>query len=146
MHKILIVDDTREIRNLIRLSLPFSEFHMEEAENGMDAMRLIHDWHPDLVLLDIVMPGGIDGLQVCREVKQDVQLQETVVVMLTVLGQLHDIEAGRAAGADSYIVKPFSPTVLVSQIRRILKSRPGSSHDAPLPWPARAELNRKTSD
>jgi two-component system phosphate regulon response regulator PhoB len=129
MHKILVVDDSREIRNLIRLSLPYSEFRIEEAENGTDAMRLIHAWRPDLVLLDVVMPGHVDGLQVCREVKQDALLRETIVVMLTVLGQQHDIEAGRAAGADAYIVKPFSPTVLVSQTRRILKDHPHAGHN-----------------
>ncbi len=128
MYKILIVDDSREIRNLIRLTLPFSEFRLEEAENGADAMRLIRAWRPDLVLLDIVMPGGINGLQVCQEIKLDPYLQRTIVVMLTVLGQSYDIEAGRAAGADSYIVKPFSPTLLVAQIRQILKSR---MHDEP---------------
>lgn len=123
MHKILIVDDKRDVRNLIRLSLPFDEFQTMEAENGKDALSLTRDWHPELVLLDILMPGDLDGFQVCREIKQDQKLQQTLVILLTALGLPSDIEKGQAAGADSYIVKPFSPSELASTIRHLLSMR-----------------------
>ena len=123
MHKILIVEDKRDVRNLLRLTLPFDEFQTREADNGADALPLIRDWHPDLVLLDILMPGSMNGLDVCREVKGDQQLRDILVILLTALGQKSDIENGTATGADAYIVKPFSPSELLAVVRPLLKTR-----------------------
>lgn len=123
MHKILIVEDKRDVRNLLRLTLPFDEFQTREADNGADALPLIRDWHPDLVLLDILMPGSMNGLDVCREVKGDQQLRDILVILLTALGQKSDIENGTATGADAYIVKPFSPSELLAVVRHLLKAR-----------------------
>lgn len=123
MHKILVVDDMREVRNLIRLSLPFDEFQTMEAENGKDALSLARDWQPDLVLLDILMPGDLDGFQVCREIKQGRLHPAPLVILLTALGSKNDIDNGHSAGADAYVVKPFSPSELANTIRHLLSTR-----------------------
>lgn len=121
MKKVLIVDDNREIRNLVRLSLPFAEFQSQDTDNGSDAVRLIKEWRPDLVLLDIMMPGELDGLQVCQQVKQDAAVKDTIIVLLTALGSSGDIQEGYSVGANAYIVKPFSPSELATKVRQLLE-------------------------
>lgn len=117
-YKLLVVDDNAEVRNLLRLTLSFGDYEIREATNGMDALATIQEWRPDIVLLDVMMPGEKDGLQVCREVKQDPELKDTYIAMLTARGQAQDIEAGGDAGADTYLIKPFSPLVLSSVVSR----------------------------
>lgn len=119
MKKLLIVDDKAEVRNLLRLTLASDDHVTREADNGLDALQLIRDWRPDIVLLDIMMPGEIDGLEVCNRVKQDPALRKTIVAMLTARGQESDLQAGQAVGADAYLVKPFSPTQLITMVNRL---------------------------
>lgn len=115
-YKLLLVDDNHEVRNLIRLTLSFGIYELKETNNGVDALRIINEWQPDLVLLDIMMPGEKDGLQVCREVKKDLALKNTLIVILSARGQKQDIQEGKDAGADAYLIKPFSPHELRSLI------------------------------
>lgn len=111
-YKLLIVDDNAEVRNLLRLTLSFDDYQIREATNGVDALAIIEEWRPQMVILDIMMPGEKDGLQVCNEVKNNADLKHTFIAMLTARGQTADIEDGVNAGADTYLIKPFSPTVL----------------------------------
>jgi CheY-like chemotaxis protein len=122
-HKILVVDDNAEVRNLLRLTLSFGDYSVREASNGVDALNLIREWRPDIVLLDIMMPGEKDGLQVCREVKQDEEIKDTFIAMLTARGQKQDMQEGNNAGADAYLIKPFSPTELNKMVNHFTLSR-----------------------
>jgi len=116
MKKILIVDDHADIRRLIRMTLEFEDYDIYEAEDGATALLLAEALRPDLVLLDVMMPGDLDGLAVCRRIKGDPLLQGPGVILLTARGQAQDCEAGRLAGADAYLVKPFSPLQLIDVI------------------------------
>jgi CheY-like chemotaxis protein len=122
-HKLLAVDDNVEVRNLLRLTFSFGDYSIREASNGVDALTLIREWHPDIVLLDIMMPGEKDGLQVCREVKQDEEIKDTFIAMLTARGQKQDMQDGIDAGADAYLIKPFSPMELNKMVTRFTLSR-----------------------
>lgn len=119
MHKILVVDDHMDIRKLMRITLA-REFDMLEAENGDIALEVIRRERPKLVLLDIMMPGKLDGLGVLEAVKSDPELKDICIVMLTARGQVKDYEEGMLRGADGYFIKPFSPLQLLAFIRERL--------------------------
>ena len=113
---ILIVDDHADIRRLIRMTLEFEDYEIHEASNGMEALRCIDACRPDAVLLDVMMPGGLTGLGVCRSIKASPALAGVKVLLLSARGQASDREAGLQAGADAYLVKPFSPLQLIEQL------------------------------
>lgn len=117
--KVLLVDDNAEVRNLLRLTLASEPYELQEASNGAAALELMRAWKPDIVLLDIMMPGEKDGLQVSREIRQEPALQDVYIAMLTARGQQQDIHEGMKAGANAYIIKPFSPIELRKQMQRI---------------------------
>lgn len=119
MARILLVDDHSDIRRLIRITLGKS-FDVLEAEDGVTGLDLARETRPDLVVLDIMMPGRLDGLQVLDAIKADPALAHTRVIMVTARGQTSDYEAGMARGADAYFIKPFSPLQLVACIKEIL--------------------------
>lgn len=122
-YKLLLVDDNAEVRNLLRLTLSFGDYNIREVTNGVDALAIIREWRPDIVLLDVMMPGEKDGLQVCREVKQDEALKDTFIAMLSARGQKQDMQEGADAGADSYLIKPFSPMELSKLVSRFATQR-----------------------
>lgn len=122
MKRVLIVEDQSDIRKLIRMTLEFNDFEIHEAPDGASGLRLAQALHPDLVLLDVMMPGELDGLQVCRQLKSDPATQHIKAVLLTARGQARDRDAGEVAGADEYLVKPFSPLQLIETIERLLAS------------------------
>lgn len=119
MNKILLVDDHSDIRRLIRITLGKS-FEVMEAEDGVTGLEIARRQKPDLVVLDIMMPGELDGLQVLDAIKADPELANTRVIMVTARGQTHDYEAGISRGADAYFIKPFSPLQLVACIKETL--------------------------
>jgi CheY-like chemotaxis protein len=122
LHKILIVDDQPDIRKLIVMTMEAEGFDLYEAANGEDAWQIAQTLRPRVVLLDVMMPGGLDGYQVCEKIKGDPMLQsETKVVLLTARGQLTDVARGKAAGCDAYLVKPFSPLELLDTVDRLVR-------------------------
>src|SRR5579859_2493398 len=122
MKKILIVDDQAAVRELVGVTLEIGPYQIFEAANGDEALRLAQAELPDLILLDIQMPGGkLDGLQVCRILKNDEATRNIRIVLLTAKGQEWDKQAGQDAGADGYFVKPFSPLDLMDTVESILK-------------------------
>ncbi len=120
MKRVLIVEDQADIRKLIRMTLEFEPYEIHEAANGTDGLRLAVEVQPDLILLDVMMPGELDGLQVCARVRALPALQATRVVLLTARGQTQDRDAGQEAGADEYLIKPFSPLQLIETIERLM--------------------------
>lgn len=117
----LIVDDQPDIRKLILLTMESDDFQLHEADNGVDALRLAHNLRPEVILLDVMMPGGLDGYQVCEKIKADEVLRhKTKVILLTARGQRTDIERGHSVGCDAYLVKPFSPIELLDTVDRLL--------------------------
>ncbi len=117
----LIVDDQPDIRKLILMTMESEDFQLHEADNGVDALRLAQNLRPAVVLLDVMMPGGLDGYQVCEKIKTDEVLRHvTKVVLLTARGQRTDIERGQLAGCDAYLVKPFSPIELLDTVDRLV--------------------------
>ncbi len=116
MKKILIVDDNADVRRLIRIALG-KTFAIFEAEDGVSGLQKARDLYPDLIVLDIMMPGKMDGLQVLDAIRADPGLKVIRVVLVTAKGQVGDAEIGMQHGADAYFVKPFSPLQLTAFIR-----------------------------
>jgi two-component system phosphate regulon response regulator PhoB len=121
MKKILIVDDQPEVRELVSVTLEIGPYKILTAENGNQALAVARAELPDLMLLDIQMPGGtLDGLDVCRALKSDPRTKHIHVIMLTAKGQDWDKQAGNNAGADDYFVKPFSPLELMNKVESVM--------------------------
>jgi len=113
--KLLVADDKSELRKLIRITFAGDDCRIVEADNGEDAIRLIQSEKPQIALIDIMMPG-IDGLEVCRRVRADAALATTRLILVTARGQQTDVMEGIKAGADDYIIKPFSPESLRQRV------------------------------
>ena len=126
--KILVVDDEPPIREMIRLALELDGNHCLEAGSATEALPLIVDERPDLILLDWMMPE-ISGLELLRRLKRDEGTQEIPVIMLTAKTEEQSAVNGLDAGADDYINKPFRPRELLSRIRAILR-RSDKSNDS----------------
>ncbi len=118
--KILIVEDQTDLRKLVRMTLEFGDVEIHEAENGAEGLRLAGALRPDLVLLDVMMPGALDGYQVCQRIKADPRLKGVKVVLLTARGQQTDLEHGQKVGSDAYLVKPFSPLELIDKVEELI--------------------------
>ena len=119
MTTILVADDEPPILELIRFTLEDDRVRVVEARDGLEALRLAQAVRPELCFLDVRMPG-LDGLAVCRLLRQDPGLAGSRIVMLTAASQEADRVRGLAAGADGYLTKPFSPLVLFSLVRSLL--------------------------
>ena len=120
MKRILIVEDQPDIRELVRMTLEMEDFEVHEAENGDIGLQMAARLNPDLMLLDVMMPGSVDGLGVCERIKANAAHRRTKVVMLSARSQDADRQAGRRAGADAYLSKPFSPRQLLDVIGRVI--------------------------
>lgn len=116
---VLVVDDQADIRKLVRMTLAISDAEVYEADSGESSLKMTTSLRPHVVLMDVMMPGEIDGYEACRRIKDDPNLTETAVVILTARGQQSDLEAGEAAGADAYLVKPFSPLQLLDTVNQL---------------------------
>jgi DNA-binding response OmpR family regulator len=116
---ILVVDDDPDIRELVQLKLDLSGFTTVAADDGETALRLVADARPDLVVLDVMMPG-LSGFAVCERLREDPATARLPVILLTAKAQESDLERGFAAGATDYLVKPFSPRELVSRVNAAL--------------------------
>lgn len=119
--KLLIVEDQPDIRNLIRATLEFEDYEIHEAQDGRSGLDKFVALRPDVALLDIMMPGEIDGLQLCERIKKNANGSRTCVILLSARGQKADVELGLKAGADAYLVKPFSPLELIETVEANLK-------------------------
>lgn len=118
--KVLIVEDQEDIRKLIRMTLEFEDYELFEAEDGQSGLTKAETARPDLILLDVMMPGELDGYQVCEHVKKSPDLKHIKVILLTARGQQTDLEQGKQSGSDAYLVKPFSPLELIDTVEALL--------------------------
>jgi DNA-binding response OmpR family regulator len=118
--KILVVDDNIQMRTLLRITFSIKpEYEVIQAENGADALDIIRTQHIDIMFLDIMMPGEIDGVGVCKFVKASEEYKSCFIVLLSARGQKADIELGLSMGADMYLTKPFSPISLLELVERL---------------------------
>ncbi len=118
MKKLLIADDDDGVRSLVRMTLQADTYEILEARDSDQALALAREHRPDLIFLDVMMPG-ISGFEVCRRLKADPVTAEITVIMLTAQAQERDREEGVAAGADDYFTKPFSPVGLLYKVEEV---------------------------
>jgi len=122
--KILVVDDEENIRELVRYNLAQEGYQVTTVGSGEEALQQARSQVPELIILDLMLPG-IDGLDVCRALKNGSKTAHIPIVMLTVKGEESDIVIGLELGADDYITKPFSPKVLLARIKAVLRRKKG---------------------
>ena len=120
---VLIVDDEPMARTLLRLMLVRSGYEVIEAEDGYDALRKVGENNPDLVILDIMMPG-LDGIKVCSTIRQELNKQDLPIILLSAKGDMNSIQGGLKVGANKYLTKPVSPEDLARHVREILDNSP----------------------
>jgi two-component system phosphate regulon response regulator PhoB len=119
---ILVVDDEDDILELVRYNLEKAGYRVTCSASGGDAVKAARGNVPDLVVLDLMLPG-LDGLEVCTLLKNDPKTRDAAIVMLTARGEEPDIVRGLELGADDYITKPFSPRILLARIQAVLRRR-----------------------
>ena len=119
MAKILIAEDERDIRDLITFSLRFAGYEVIPTTNGEEAFQTAMKERPDLVLLDVRMPR-MTGYEACQQIKAEQSIQHIPVVFLSAKGQENEVKTGIEAGAEEYILKPFSPDQLIERVQAIL--------------------------
>ena len=117
---ILLVDDDPDIREFISFNLDKEGFKVETAKNGVEGVELCKKYKPDLVLLDVMMPG-MDGIEACELIRATPEIANTLIAFLSARGEDYSQVAGFESGADDYITKPIRPKVLVSRIKALLR-------------------------
>src|SRR5262249_31895417 len=118
--EVLVVEDEPDIRRLVVLHLERDGFRCRAVANGLDALREAKGNVPDLVVLDLMLPG-LDGLEVCRRLRSDATTAAVPIIMLTAKSAEVDRVVGLEVGADDYVAKPFSPKELVARVRAVLR-------------------------
>jgi len=128
--KILVIEDEEDILALVHFNLVRAGFRVECAMCGEEGFQKARDHQPDLIVLDLMLPG-MDGLEVCRRLRKSPDTKGCPIIMLTAKGEETDIVQGLEIGADDYLPKPFSPQVLLARVRAMLRrhARAESSHD-----------------
>jgi DNA-binding response OmpR family regulator len=119
VRKVLIADDEHNIRHILDFSLHAEGFDVISAENGEDAFTLAVNEIPDLIILDVMMPGR-GGIETCKVLKEDDRTADIPVILLTAKSTREDRDIGKAAGADGYITKPFSPQNVIDSVQSLL--------------------------
>lgn len=120
MESILIIDDEDDIREILQYNLQKDGFKVYQASNGMGGIKIAQDKVPDLVLLDVMMPG-MDGIEVCEELRANATTKNIRICFLTARSEDYSQIAGFDAGADDYVSKPIKPKLLISRIKAILR-------------------------
>jgi DNA-binding response OmpR family regulator len=123
MTAILVADDDVDIRDLVAFKLEQAGYDVTAVDDGLTALTAARLGSPDLVLLDVMMPG-LSGIDVCRELRGDPLTAKLPIILLTARAQEGDVEVGFGAGADDYVVKPFSPRELLTRVEAVLARTP----------------------
>ena len=137
--RILIIEDEPDIRELLQYALEREGFEVTLASDGSAGLQMVRKQAPDLLLLDLMLPG-LDGLEICRRLKGDPTTRAIPVVMVTAKGDEADIVLGLGLGADDYVPKPFSPKEVVARVRAVMRRAENSSADANIRVVVRGEL------
>ena len=119
-YTVLVIEDEPDIRELIEFNLKKYDYNVLLANNGEKGLKDARSYEPDLILLDLMLPG-IQGIDVCRVIKSDENIKNTPIIILSALGQEEDIVLGLEAGADDYVSKPFSLEILNARIKTVLR-------------------------
>ena len=132
---ILIVEDEEDILELVKYNLAKEGYRVVGTTSGEDALKLARLNQPDLMILDLMLPG-LDGLEVCKILKNEPKTSHIPIIMLTAKGEESDIVTGLEVGADDYIPKPFSPKVLIARVRAVIrrKSKESANDTAPVKY------------
>ncbi len=117
---ICIVEDEEDIRDILAVQLKREGYTPVSAATGEEGVSLIREHKPQLILLDLMLPG-MDGLDVCRTIRQDKELRDIPIIMISARGEEADIITGLEMGADDYVAKPFSPRVVISRMKSVLR-------------------------
>ncbi len=128
MANVLVVDDEEPILELLKFNLEKEGYKVSSAKNGAEALASLQKEIPDLVVLDVMLPG-MDGLEVCRQMRQYAKFSDIPVIMLTAKGEEIDKIVGLELGADDYMTKPFSPRELIARIKARLRRVKNHEHD-----------------
>jgi DNA-binding response OmpR family regulator len=118
---LFIIDDDRTMIDLLRLTFTYSDYDIHEAMCAEEALRQIKVVIPNTILLDVMLPGEMNGFQLCKTIKSDPELKHIRIILLSARGQKTDLELGGENGADAYIVKPFSPSRLLETIKNSMR-------------------------
>ena len=119
-YTVLVIEDEPDIRELVEFNLKKYDYNVLLANNGEKGLKDSRSYEPDLILLDLMLPG-IQGIDVCRVIKSDENIKNTPIIILSALGQEEDIVLGLEAGADDYVSKPFSLEILNARIKTVLR-------------------------
>lgn len=119
---ILVVDDEEDILELVSYNLSREGYQVHRAATGEEGLESVRTTLPDLVVLDLMLPG-VDGLEVCKQIKADSRTSHIPIIMLTAKGDEADMVTGLELGADDYVPKPFSPRVLLARVKTVLRRR-----------------------
>ena len=138
---ILAVDDDPEVLGTLSRALTRDGFEVGRATSGLEALRMLAARRPDLIILDIIMPG-LDGLTVCRRIRADNRYNDLAILFLTARGQTDDVVAGLDVGGDDYVVKPFELAELTARVRALVRR----GQRFPVHLAARRERHRRQRD
>lgn len=117
---VLAVDDDPDVLGTLTRALTREGYEVGQATSGFEALRMLAERQPDLMVLDIIMPG-LDGLSVCRKIRSEVRYADLTILFLTARGQTDDVVAGLDAGGDDYLVKPFEVAELIARVRALIR-------------------------
>jgi two-component system phosphate regulon response regulator PhoB len=123
---IIAIEDEPDLLEVVRYNLSREGYQVQGSEDGEEGLELIQKSPPDLVLLDLMLPG-MDGLEICRRVKYDPSTRDIPIIIVSAKGEESDVVLGLELGADDYVVKPFSPRELVARVRAVLRRRRSDS-------------------
>src|ERR1051326_4326579 len=120
--RVLIADDNTQGVELLEAYLSDTDYEIRTAADGDETLKHVRDWHPDLILLDVMMPK-LSGFEICKRVKRDPTTSAIAIIMVTALDQPSDIERAVEAGTDEFVSKPINKSALLLRVRSLLKSR-----------------------
>ncbi len=126
MEKILVVDDDQDLLKLVVTGLQEEGYQVLTATNAQEALRVAYREHPDLVILDIMLPGTLDGIDVCRRLRE---LTDIPIIMLTAMSREKDVVRGLSAGADDYVTKPFGMAELLARVQACLRRKASTTEE-----------------
>jgi len=127
---IVVVEDEEDIQELLKYNLAREGYQVSAFALGEECLQLVQSTLPDLILMDLMLPG-MDGLEVCRRLKRSSLTRQVPIIMVTAKGEEADVVTGLELGADDYITKPFSPRVLLARLRTVLRTRQAEHSEEP---------------